>query len=118
MVITAVQNMPVIWNGNKLIQQFLNVLGGTLYPLALALLLPVYMYSIVQEKEDKLIQIMKMNGLQMWKYWVNHFLFDMVLFYVMVFIFCVFGILILQQTYFKETNFFLQIIVYTGWGIG
>ncbi len=47
MVITAVQNMPVVWNGNKLIQQFLNVLGGTLYPLALALLLPVYMYSIV-----------------------------------------------------------------------
>ena len=48
------------------------------------------MYAIVLEKEDRLIQIMKMNGLEMWKYWGTNFVFNMFLYYVMVIIFYLF----------------------------
>ena len=99
--------MPLVFNGNAIIQLFLNAIGGALYPLALALLLPVYMYAVVNEKEEKLIQIMKMNGMQMWKYWVTNFLFDIIVYVIMVVIFFLFGIFIIDITYFYQTNWFL-----------
>ena len=100
MIATSVQNMPFIFNGNKTVSQLLNILGATLFPLALSLLLPVFMYSIVVEKEDKLIQIMKMNGMEMLKYWATHFIFDMGFYYCMVFVYFIYGYFVLDISYF------------------
>ena len=44
------------------IYELLSVTGATLYPLALSLLLPIFMYTIVLEKEEKILEMMKMNG--------------------------------------------------------
>ena len=85
----------------------LNLTGSTLFPLALSLLLPIFMYSIVLEKEERLISFMKMNGMQMWKYWVTNFLFDIIVYVIMVVIFFLFGIFIIDITYFYQTNWFL-----------
>jgi len=54
-VLTAVQQMPKMISSNAIITQMINILGSTLFPLSLSLLLPIFMYSIVLEKEDKLI---------------------------------------------------------------
>jgi len=75
------------------------------------------MYSIVLEKEEKLISIMKMNGLKMWKYWAVNFMFDFCIYLIMVAVFFLFGIFILKLSYFIESNAFLQIIIYFGWGL-
>jgi len=55
--------MPTVLSSNQQIENLLNILGATLFPLALSLLLPVFMSSIVLEKEEQLISTMKMNGM-------------------------------------------------------
>ena len=60
---------PTTESGNSLLDSIINLAGGSLYPLSLSLLLPVFMYSLVLEKEDKLIEMMKMNGLKIVNYW-------------------------------------------------
>jgi len=81
--------------------------GATFFPLALSLLLPIFMYSIVYEKEEKLIQFMKMNGLSMWKYWASNFIFDFMIYTIMVIIFFIFGIYFTTISYFYETNWLI-----------
>ena len=75
------------------------------------------MYSIVYEKEEKLIMYMKMNGMQMWKYWFTNFIFDFGIYVIMVIIFFLFGYFAIDITYFTETTWVLQIIIFTGWGL-
>jgi len=58
----------------------LNLLGASLYPLALSLLMPVFMYSLVLEKEEKLQELMKMNGMKMLTYWLVTFLFNFIVY--------------------------------------
>jgi hypothetical protein len=55
LVITGQQPMPVVIIANEQVTKLLNLIGANLYPLSLSLLLPIYMYAIVYEKEEKLI---------------------------------------------------------------
>jgi hypothetical protein len=109
--------MPVVIIANEQVTKLLNLIGANLYPLSLSLLLPIYMYSIVYEKEEKLIQYMQMNGMMMWKYWVTNFIFDFGIYIIMVIIFFLFGYFVIDITYFTKTTWSLQIIIFTGWGL-
>jgi len=110
--------MPKTISSNAIITQMINVLGSTLFPLSLSLLLPIFMYSIVLEKEDKLIQIMKMNGMKMWVYWFVNFIFNYCLQILMTIVFFIFGLFALRITYFTQTNVWIQMMLYAGWGFG
>jgi len=50
-LISGVQYMPMIGDDVSLIMKAINITGATLFPFALALLLPVFLYTIVLEKE-------------------------------------------------------------------
>jgi hypothetical protein len=50
-LISGVQYMPIIGDDVSFILKAINVTGACLYPFALALLLPVFLYAIVLEKE-------------------------------------------------------------------
>jgi len=67
-LMTTVQYMPIKVHGNLELIRLLNIMGASLYPMALSLMLPVFMYAIVLEKEEKLLEFMKMNGMQMKNY--------------------------------------------------
>jgi len=71
------------------------MLGAGLFPISLCLLLPVFIYNIVLEKEQKLIEIMKMNGMKMINYWIINFLFNFIIYFLCVFVFCLTGALVL-----------------------
>jgi len=86
---------PTTESGNSLLDSIINLAGGSLYPLSLSLLLPVFMYSLVLEKEDKLIEMMKMNGLKIVNYWTVNYLFFLILYCITAVVFMTFGILIL-----------------------
>jgi len=43
--------MPLTNNNDDYIQRIINVTGSTFYPLAISLLMPLFMYTIVLEKE-------------------------------------------------------------------
>jgi len=55
--------MPMTDTNENFLMKVINITGASLYPLALGLLLPVFMYSIVLEKEERILEMMKMNGL-------------------------------------------------------
>ena len=50
-LISGVQYMPINGDDISLILKIINVTGACLYPFALALLMPVFLYAIVLEKE-------------------------------------------------------------------
>ena len=52
-VASGVQIMPFSSNDGDNIQRIINVAGSTFYPLAISLLMPLFMYTIVLEKEVK-----------------------------------------------------------------
>ncbi len=50
-IISGVQLMPIENNESEFINRIINVTGSTFYPLAISLLMPLFMYTIVLEKE-------------------------------------------------------------------
>lgn len=116
-ILTLVQYMPIQLQAKAELDRLLNIMGASLYPIALSLLLPVFMYSVVLEKEEKLQDFMKMNGMKISNYWVVGFCFNFVIYAITVIIFMVFGILVVNLQFFTQTSPALLVILLTGWGI-
>ena len=114
--ITGVQYMPMKMTQEGRINRLLCRMGAGIFPLCLALLLPVFMYSIVLEKEEKLIQMMRMNGMKMFNYWFINFCFDYILYIFTAGIFIIFGFSILQIQVFIETSPTIMFFMLVGWG--
>lgn len=93
----------------------MNTVASTIFPLALGLLFPVFLYAIVLEKEERLIQMMKMNGMSMTYYWLVTFLFNLILSLITSFIFYMFGYFLLKNTFFTQTPFTLLFVILFGW---
>jgi len=115
-IFTGVQFMPISPSFDSEIMRLINLLGAGLFPISLCLLLPVFIYNIVLEKESKLIEIMKMNGMRMRNYWTVNFLFNFMIYILTVIVFVVFGAFVLGLSFFLESNIFFMIIFFVGWG--
>lgn len=95
-IVSGTVYMPTSDSGSgSLIDGIINLAGASLYPLSLSLLLPVYMYTIVLEKEERLIEMMKMNGMKILNYWIVNYLFFFMLYFVTITIFMLFGVVVL-----------------------
>ena len=95
----------------------INLMGAILYPLSLCLLLPVFIYQITLEKETKLLEIMKMNGMRMKNYWIVNYIFNLILYFITIGVFVIFGWLILGLTFFSDTNWLILTLFLVGWGL-
>lgn len=51
---------------------FDGLIGSILYPLGISFLLPIFVVTLVREKESKIAVMMKMNGLKMSVYYLSH----------------------------------------------
>ena len=111
-IVSGVQIMPYKQDDNDNIQRIINLAGSTFYPMAVSLLMPLFLYTIVLEKESKLIEIMKINGMKMRFYWLSNFAFNFLLYSATMLIFNLFGSLCLGLTLFTQTNVLLLVINY------
>jgi hypothetical protein len=117
-IISGVQLMPYKQDdGSDNIQRIINLVGSIFYPMAISLLMPLFMYSIVLEKESKLVEIMKINGMKMRFYWLSNFTFNYGLYAVTMLIFNLIGGVALRLSLFTDTNPGLLFIIYLGWGL-
>ena len=117
-LISGVQLMPIKLDDNEdNIQRIINMAGSTFYPMAVSLLMPLFMYSIVLEKENKLIEIMKINGLKMRFYWMNNFIFNYIVYAITMIIFIIVGTIGLNLTLFTSTHPLLLILTFVSWGV-
>ena len=86
--------MPFSGEDKSFINKLINVVGSGLYPLGLSLLLPVLLFTAVSEKEERQIEIMKMNGLDGRLYWVNFMLVSLLMSFLVSIMMYTFGIFI------------------------
>lgn len=52
---------------------FDGLIGGILFPLGISFLLPIFVVTLVKEKEERIAVMMKMNGLGTFAYYLSHF---------------------------------------------
>lgn len=116
-ILTLVQYMPIQVQAKAELDRLLNIMGASLYPIALSLLLPVFMYGVVLEKEEKLQDFMKMNGMKIANYWFVSFCFNFCIYAVTVIIFMIFGLLVVKLQFFYQTSAAVLILMLVGWGI-
>jgi hypothetical protein len=81
--------------GASFVDSLINTVSALIFPLALSLLFPVMLYGLVLEKEEKLVQMMKMNGMRISTYWIVYAIFNILLAVVTNIIFFLLGALVL-----------------------
>jgi len=116
-MISGSQAMPLSSSDGLFASQINALVGAAVYPLAISLLLPIFMYGIIHEKEERLREIMKMNGLKMINYWIANYLWCLCLYIIAVSLFFIFGRFILKTDFFTETNPLILFAVFLGWGL-
>ena len=104
-------------SADALVNAIVSVVGASIYPIAISLLLPVFMYAIVLEKEERLREIMKMNGLEMSIYWFVNYLWSVGLYLVAMLVFLGFGRYVLVTDFFVNTDFSVLFFSLFGWGL-
>lgn len=98
------------------VNKMINFAGMVIYPVAMALCLPLFLYNFVSEKETKLVVIMKINGLKMRNYWLVNGVYNFCFYWIIVMINIIVG-RILGLVYFTETHIMLLFSVYASWGL-
>lgn len=116
-VISGQQFMPFKPAGRNEAEKVINAIGDLAYPVLLALGLPVYLYGLVLEKEKRLIQTMRINGLKMYNYWLVNFLFSMSQYMVVMLTFYLAGYYISNLTIFTDTDPIIILSIFVGWGL-
>lgn len=116
-VIAGQQFMPFKPAGRNEAEKVVNAIGDLAYPVLLALGLPVYLYGLVLEKEKRLVQTMRINGLKMYNYWLVNFLFSMAQYMTVMLIFYLAGYYWSKLTIFTDTDPIIILSIYVGWGL-
>jgi len=116
-VMSGIQYFPFRPNLDKETDRGMSVFGSTLFPICLCLSLPVFLYTIVMEKETKLIEQMKSNGLRMHNYWIVQYLFNLLNYGVVSAVFFIYGGAILGIHLIVNTSFWIIFVILLGWGL-
>ena len=107
--------MPFMPSPSVFVDILVSMVTTILFPLSLSLLLPVFLYMIVLEKEERLIQMMRMNGMKMKNYWLVNFLFNFCISVITNLVFCVFGYIYLEIPLFENTGKSIIAVTLLGW---
>jgi len=88
-----------------------------LLPFCMCLGLPVFMYSLVLEKEKRLMENMKINGLNLANYWFVNYVFNYCYYFITMVLFYGFGKYVFGMVVFRLSHPFLVLAVLNGWGL-
>jgi len=116
-VISGMQFMPFKPKIRAEAEKAINCLGDVVYPVLTALSLPIFMYNIVLEKENKLIQNMKINGMNMSNYWFVTAIFNFAMYAIFVSCYYGFGKFVSGLSFFTESNPTIMFHMYFSWGL-
>lgn len=97
------------------VDNIINTISALIFPIALSLLFPVMLYGLVLEKEERLVQMMKMNGMKISNYWLVYFIFNFILCSITNIVFFMLGAFVLKTEFFLSTSPALLFLVAVGW---
>jgi hypothetical protein len=104
-VVAATTHMPFELKFDQEVAKGVAFICISIIPLCLCLALPVFLYQIVLEKETRLTETMKINGMRMSNYWIVNFLFSLLFYWITVFFFLACGIWIFKLEIIVNTAF-------------
>ena len=116
-VIGGVSFFPFLTDVENGVQRIISIICTLVLPLCMSMGLPVFIYQIVLEKETKLIENMKINGMKMQNYWIVNYMFNFVFYSATAVLFLIFGIKIFKISVFTDTSTMIFLITLLGWGL-
>jgi hypothetical protein len=115
-VVTAISPYPFSIKEQMLVTLQSTFKSAVTYPLCLCLSLPVFLYMIVLEKEQKIIEDMKCNGLQMRNYWAVNFGFNFCYYMLTVAVFIFLGRFVFGMHLLIDTSIYILVVFLSIWG--
>jgi hypothetical protein len=100
---------------NKLELPFGGLIGSILYPFGVSFLLPIFVIILVQERENRILVMMSMNGMKSWAYYSSHYITMLILSVLSAAVFISTGFAS-GLTLFTQTDMTTLIIVFFIWG--
>ena len=117
-LIGGVQILPITPEDNEInVNMILCIVVAGIYPIALSLLIPLYIYNIVYEREKKITEYLKLNGVKMRNYWISNFIFNYIVYLILAILYFVFEAYIFSINFLEKTSFILVLLTLLGWGI-
>ncbi|GBB91646.1 hypothetical protein RclHR1_01900011 [Rhizophagus clarus] len=89
--------------------------GNILYPFGISFLLPIFVITLVKEKEDRILVMMRMNGLKNFAYYLTHYIHFYTLHVITSLFFIITG-LSFNMEIFTKTEPLVYIILFFIWG--
>ena len=86
-------------------------------PLSLCMGFPVFLLAIVNEKEKRLIEVMKINGMKMSNYWIVNYFFYYIFYFLIMSVYLFFGKFMFKFQVFTNTSLTLLFVALNGWGM-
>ena len=115
----GLQILPITPQDNEIsVNKILCIVVGGIYPIAISLLIPLYMHNIVYDREKKIIEYLKLNGVKMGNYWISNFIFNYVLYLIAAILYFLFEAYLSSINFLEKTSFLLVLLTLLGWGIG
>ena len=90
---------------------------ATFVPLALSMGFPVMLFTLVLEKEERIMSLLQINGLSNRNYWVSLYVFYFGLLTATTSIFSILGWIFIDSTFFTVVNKFMLTIFFLGWNL-
>eukprot|EP00842_Homolaphlyctis_polyrhiza_P004047 jgi/Hompol1/4643/HPOL_003777-RA len=94
---------------------FGGIIGGVLYPFGISFLLPIFAIILIQEKESRILVMMKMNGMKAFAYYLSHYITFYILYAFSVIVFFITGVAG-KLTFFTQTQPALLFLMFFIWG--
>ena len=116
-IITALGFFPFKFNWEKNTNRTISIVAALIFPIGMSLGLPLFLYSIVMEKETRLVDYMKTNGMRMKNYWFSWYTFNIIPYVITIILFLYTGISIFKYAVLIETSRALLMIILFGWGL-
>lgn len=103
---------------NKVIlKNMFELLNVIFYPFAIGMALPIILTSLAMEKEEKIQDLLKINGMSIGKYYLSNLLFWFVFLSILELIFFVGGYFMLEDGFFHENSVLEVILFCIGWNL-
>ena len=109
--------MPFTAQIDKEVQKVINFIGVNVFPVCMALSLPIFLHHLVMEKQLRLVEIMKINGLKMRNYWIVNSVVCFCFFTATATFTFVFGKYVFAFDFYKDTHVMFFVELFACWGI-
>lgn len=109
--------MPFTVQMDKEVSKIVNWTGVCVFPICLAISLPVILHALVSEKELRQVENMKINGMKMRNYWIVNGIYYFGIYLITMVVYLFFGRYVCNLIVFTDTHMGLYFELLCCWGL-